>query len=58
MGALGMANVRYVGPDPAGMENGIKRYIPELVKDTVIMSKMAHFGLHSYGVIMQTLIVL
>ncbi|HNP24576.1 MAG TPA: CehA/McbA family metallohydrolase [Panacibacter sp.] len=49
MGALGMANVRYVGPDPAGMENGIKRYIPELVKDTVIMSKMAHFGLHSYG---------
>lgn len=49
MAAMGMADVHYVGPDPAGMENGIKRYIPELMKDSVIMSKMAHFGLHSYG---------
>ena len=49
MAALGMGDVRYVAPDPASMENGIKRYIPELMKDTVIMSKLAHFGLHSYG---------
>lgn len=49
MAALGMGDVRYVGPDPASMENGIKRYIPELMKDTVVMSRLAHFGLHSYG---------
>lgn len=49
MGVLGMGDVKYVGPDPAGMENGIKRYIPELMKDAVIMSKMAHIGLHSYA---------
>ncbi|MEP6844592.1 MAG: CehA/McbA family metallohydrolase [Panacibacter sp.] len=49
MAALGMGDVRYVGPDPADMENGIKRYIPELMKDSVVMKKMAHFGLHSYG---------
>jgi len=49
MATLGMGDVRYVGPDPAGMENGIKRYIPELMKDKIIMQKMAHFGLHSYA---------
>ena len=49
MTALGMGDVSYVGPDPAGMENGIKRYIPELMKDSVIMSRMAHIGLHSYA---------
>ncbi|HEY6977507.1 MAG TPA: CehA/McbA family metallohydrolase [Chitinophagaceae bacterium] len=49
MSALGMSDARYVAPDPASMENGIKRYIPELMKDSVIMAKMAHFGLHSYG---------
>src|SRR5882762_10718609 len=49
MAASGMGNVRYVAPDPASMENGIKRYIPELMKDPVIMSKIAHIGLHSYA---------
>jgi O-glycosyl hydrolase len=49
MSALGMGDVLYVAPDPASMGNGIKKYIPELMKDTVIMSHMAHFGLHSYG---------
>src|SRR5258706_4135418 len=49
MTALGMGNVRYVAPDPASMQNGIKRYIPELMKDSVIMSKIAHVGLHSYA---------
>jgi O-glycosyl hydrolase len=49
MASLGMGDIRYVGPDPASMEAGIKRYIPELMKDSVIMSKLAHVGLHSYG---------
>ncbi len=49
MASLGMGDIQYVGPDPAGMENGIKKYIPELMKDSVIMHKMAHFGLHSYA---------
>jgi len=49
MAVLDMGDVRYVAPDPASMENGIKRYIPELMKDPVIMSKIAHIGLHSYA---------
>lgn len=49
MAALGMGDIRYVGPDPASMQEGIKRYIPELMKDPVIMAKMAHIGVHSYA---------
>ncbi|MEP7110470.1 MAG: CehA/McbA family metallohydrolase [Ferruginibacter sp.] len=45
----GLGNVRIVAPDVAGMDNGIKKYIPLLIKDPVIMAKIAHFGLHSYG---------
>ena len=43
MATLGMGDVRYVGPDPADMKNGIKRYIPELMKDKIVMQKLAHF---------------
>lgn len=49
MESLGMGDIRYVGPDPASMYAGIKRYIPELMKDPVIMSKLAHIGVHSYA---------
>ncbi|MEX6689972.1 hypothetical protein QTN47_20860 [Danxiaibacter flavus] len=49
MDSLGMGDIRYVSPDVAGMNNGLNTYIPELMKDPVVMSKMAHVGLHSYG---------
>ncbi len=49
MQTLGMGDIKYVAPDVAGMDNGLKTYIPELLKDPVIMSKMAHIGLHSYA---------
>jgi hypothetical protein len=49
MDSLGMGDIKYVGPDPADMKKGISKYIPEMMQDTVIMSKLAHIGLHSYG---------
>ena len=49
MQALGMDEVRYVAPDVAGMNSGVLDYIPALMKDSVVMSRIAHFGLHSYG---------
>ncbi|HUQ64522.1 MAG TPA: hypothetical protein VM101_00075, partial [Flavitalea sp.] len=49
MDSLGMGNIRYVGPDPADMKKGIKNYVPEMMRNTVIMNKLAHIGLHSYG---------
>jgi len=49
MDSLGMGDIRYVSPDVAGMDNGLKTYVPALMKDAVVMSKMAHIGLHSYA---------
>jgi O-glycosyl hydrolase len=49
MQSLGMGQIRYVAPDVAGMNSGVLDYIPALMKDPVVMSKIAHFGLHSYG---------
>lgn len=49
MDSLGLGDIRVVAPDVASMQTGIKTYIPGLMKDSVIMSKIAHFGLHSYG---------
>jgi O-glycosyl hydrolase len=49
MQTLGMGDIRYVAPDVAGMDNGVKKYIPELMKDDFVMTHIAHFGLHSYG---------
>lgn len=49
MESLGMGDIQYVSPDVAGMGNGLKTYIPALMKDPVVMKKMAHVGLHSYA---------
>lgn len=49
MQAAGMGDVQYVAPDVAGMQNGVEQYIPALFKDTLVMSRIAHLGLHSYS---------
>lgn len=49
MDSLGLGDIRYVGPDVAGMDNGLKSYIPALMQDTLVMTKLAHIGLHSYS---------
>ena len=49
MQSVGLGDIKYVAPDVAGMDNGLKNYIPELMKDPVVMSKIVHFGLHSYA---------
>ena len=49
MQSQGLGDIKYVASDVAGMDNGLKSYIPALMKDPVVMSKISHFGLHSYG---------
>lgn len=49
MDSLGLGYIKYVAPDVAGMDNGIYKYLPGLMKDPEGMSKMAHIGLHSYA---------
>jgi len=49
MDASGLGDIRIVAPDVASLVSGIRDYIPRLMEDPVIMSKLARFGLHSYG---------
>lgn len=49
MQANGLGNIKIVAPDAASMKTGIKSYLPALMADPVIMKKIAHWGLHSYG---------
>jgi O-glycosyl hydrolase len=42
----GMSGLRFVGPDMAA---GGTVYMPQMLGDPVVMSKVAHFGLHSYA---------
>ena len=44
--ASGLGDLRFVAPDRAG---GGTAYMPEMLADSVVMGKLAHFGVHSYG---------
>lgn len=50
MEALGiMGNIRIVAPDNADTGKAIASFIPALMEDPVIVSRIAHYGVHSYG---------
>jgi len=42
MNSLGLCDTKIVVPDVAGMDNGIKRYLPLLFADPVIMASLAY----------------
>jgi O-glycosyl hydrolase len=42
----GLSDVRIVGPDRS---NSGTNWLPEMLSDPVVMSKVGHFGAHSYG---------
>jgi O-glycosyl hydrolase len=42
----GLSDVRLVGPD---LSDSGTNWLPELMHDSLVMSKLAHFGLHSYA---------
>ncbi|HTF20962.1 MAG TPA: CehA/McbA family metallohydrolase, partial [Chryseolinea sp.] len=44
-----MDGIKIVAPDNANSEIAIREYIPEMMKDPVIMSHVAQLGVHSYG---------
>ena len=41
--------IKVVGPDVAGMKNGVETYLPEMMKDSVILADLYRAGLHSYS---------
>jgi hypothetical protein len=46
--ALGLSDIRLVGPDTASAPKGVEEYLPALTKDSLVMSRLAHFGIHTY----------
>jgi len=42
----GLGDLRFVAPDRAG---GGTDYLPEILADTLVMSHLSHFGMHSYS---------
>jgi hypothetical protein len=45
---LGLADVRLVGPDTASAATAVNAYLPELADNPLVMSRLAHFAIHSY----------
>ncbi len=45
---LGLSDMRLVGPDTASASRAVQDYLPELEKDALVMSRLAHFAIHSY----------
>ncbi|PVZ57107.1 hypothetical protein C9424_10430 [Arthrobacter sp. H-02-3] len=45
---LGLGNMRLVGPDTASAPKASSEYLQALDADPLVMSRMAHFGIHSY----------
>jgi O-glycosyl hydrolase len=44
-----MGNIRIVAPDNASNEAALKSFVPALIEDPVVMSKIAYWGFHTYG---------
>lgn len=50
MQALGiLGDIRIVAPDNASTGKAIEEFMPAMMEDPVVMSRVAHFGIHSYG---------
>jgi hypothetical protein len=47
--AMGLTDVRFLGPNTASVSTGVNTYIPAMRNDAVVNARVDHFGLHDYG---------
>jgi beta-lactam-binding protein with PASTA domain len=47
--AMGLSDIRFLGPSTTTVANGVGSYIPQMLADPVIMNKVDHFSLHDYS---------
>ena len=47
--ALGMGDLRLIGPDTADIYSGVNAFLPDMLADPLIMSKVDHFAFHNYA---------
>ena len=49
MDALGLGDIKIVGPDCASIAAGRDTYMPAMLADSQLMGKVQHFGYHTYN---------
>src|SRR6476660_839398 len=49
MDMLGIKNIKVVAPDNADKQKSFNEFLPAMMKDSLVMSRMAYLGFHSYG---------
>ncbi len=47
--AIGLSDLRLVGPDTASVTAGVTDYMPALMGETTVMAKLDHFAFHNYA---------
>ncbi|TPV49821.1 hypothetical protein FJ661_14595 [Pseudarthrobacter phenanthrenivorans] len=45
---LGLTDIRLVGPDAAFAPKAVAEYLPALAEDSLVMSRLAYFAIHTY----------
>jgi hypothetical protein len=47
--AMGLSSYRFLGPNTANAGSAVSVYMPEMMRNTTVMSKVDHIALHNYG---------
>ena len=47
--AIGLGDLRLIGPDTASISAGVSSYMPAMMSDPILMAKLDHFAFHSYS---------
>jgi O-glycosyl hydrolase len=47
--AMGLGNLRFLGPNTANLSTGLDTYMPQMMGNATVMSKVDHFGFHNYS---------
>ncbi|MGZ3955629.1 MAG: Ig-like domain-containing protein, partial [Flavisolibacter sp.] len=46
--SLGLNDIKFLGPNTASVDVGVNTYMPQMMLDSIVMSKVDHFGFHNY----------
>jgi hypothetical protein len=47
--AMGLSALRFIGPNTAQVSTGVNTYMPQMMSNSIVMSKVDHFALHNYA---------
>src|SRR5262249_54462381 len=47
--ALGLGDIRLLGPNTASISSGVTGYMPAMMNDPVVVNKVDHFAFHDYS---------